>query len=227
MSEPIPPSDLFKEQLLNSLRRANPRISTIRVPKHNRVYSAGDQDKMIYIIESGQIKLAALSREGRECLLGIRIVGDLFGESCLSELGTRLETATAMENSILKRVPCETFLKYLSSDTLLLNGFLQYLAERIAEQQQVIVDLMTINSEYRLGKALLQLGDKLGKKYPSTIRIEHRISHEELSQIVGTTRPRISEFMQKFRALGLIEMSAEHFLIIKKNRLADYLARVT
>lgn len=84
---------------------------------------------------------------------------------------------------------------------------------------------MTVNSEQRLGKPLLQLAHKLGLQDPSSIRIEHKISHEELSEMVGTTRPRISEFMQRFRNLGLIETTVEHFLIIEEKKLTDYLAQ--
>ena len=70
------------------------------------------------------------------------------------------------------------------------------------------------------------LARKLGKKDPRSIRIELRISHQELSEMVGTTRPRISVFMQRFRNLGLIEMSAEHHLIIKESKLTAYLGSI-
>jgi CRP-like cAMP-binding protein len=66
----------------------------------------------------------------------------------------------------------------------------------------------------------------MGKKDPRSIRIELKISHEELSEMVGTTRPRISFFMQRFRNLGLLETNSDHFLIIKENQLTDYLAQI-
>ena len=177
---------------------------------------------MVYFIESGQIKLLMLSPEGRECLLAIHTAGDIFGELCLSGLGPRLETATAMEETILKQIPCPNFFARLGSDALF-AGFVQYLAVRIADQQQVIANLVTVDSEQRLGKTLLQLARKLGKKDPRSIRIELKISHEELSEMVGTTRPRISMFMQRFRNLGLIETNENHFLVIKEKKLTDYL----
>jgi CRP-like cAMP-binding protein len=88
-----------------------------------------------------------------------------------------------------------------------------------------IVDLLTLSSEFRLGKTLLLLAYKLGEERPSGIAIPKRIIQEELSQMVGTTRPRVSEFLQKFRQLGLIELSAERFIIIKEENLANYLLR--
>ena len=96
----------------------------------------------------------------------------------------------------------------------------------IAEQQQVIAHLVTVDSEQCLGKTLLQLARTLGKAGSDSLRIEHKITHEELSEMVGTTRSRVSVFMQRFRNLGLIETSAEHFLIIKEKKLIAYLAQI-
>ena len=177
---------------------------------------------MVFFIESGRIKLLMLSPEGKECLLAIHSAGDIFGELCLSGSGARLETATAMEQTILKKIPRSQFLARLSHDSLL-EGYVRYLAVRIAEQQQVIADLVTVDSEQRLGKTLLQLARTLGKKDLESTRIELKISHDELSEMVGTTRPRISLFMQRFRNLGLIETNLDRFLVVHEKQLASYL----
>ena len=103
---------------------------------------------------------------------------------------------------------------------------MRYLAVRIADQQQIIANLVTVDSEQRLGQTLLQLARTLGKKDPRSIRIELKITHEELSEMVGTTRPRISMFMQRFHNLGLIETNRDHFLIIKENKLTAYLGQI-
>jgi CRP-like cAMP-binding protein len=100
------------------------------------------------------------------------------------------------------------------------------MVERIAAQQQLIANLVTADSEQRLGMTLLQLAHKLGKKDVSNFHLEHKISQDELSEMVGTTRPRITMFMQRFRNMGLVEASAERFLTIKENKLTDYLARI-
>jgi CRP-like cAMP-binding protein len=218
-------AERFKQQLRDSLQSETKNTRAIKIAKHDQVYTCGDRSEMVYFIESGQIKLLMLSPEGKECILGIHTAGDIFGELSLSGLGSRLETATAMEETNLKQIPCSSFFARLRRD-LLFEGFVQYLAERIADQQQVISNLVTVNSEQRLGKTLLQLARKLGKKDPSSARIEHKISHEELSEMVGTTRPRVSKFMQRFRNLGLIERNPEHFLIIKEKKLTDYLAQI-
>jgi CRP/FNR family transcriptional regulator, cyclic AMP receptor protein len=166
-----------------------------------------------------------LSPEGKECLLAIHSAGDIFGELCMSGLGARLETATAMKETSLKQIPCPKFFARLGRDALL-EGFVQYLAVRIADQQQVIANLVTVDSEQRLGKTLLSLARTMGQKDPRSIRIELKITHEELSEMVGTTRPRISMFMQRFRRLWLIETNKNHFLIIKEKKLTAYLAQI-
>ena len=220
-----PQADLFKQQLRASLLRETANSRSVKVARHANVYSCGDRDEMVYFVESGQIKLLMLSSEGKECLLAIHGEGDIFGELCLSGLGARLETATAMQTTVLKQIPCSQFFARLSRDALY-EGFVRYLAVRIADQQQIIANLVTVDSEQRLGQTLLQLARTMGKKDPRSIRIELKITHEELSEMVGTTRPRISLFMQRFHNLGLIETNKERFFVIKEQKLTDYLARI-
>ena len=202
-----------------SLQRETINSRAIKVARHANIYNSGDQDEMVYFVESGQIKLLMLSSEGKECLLAIHGGGDIFGELCLSGLGARQETATAMKATTLKQIPCAHFFTVLNSDSLF-EGFVRYLAVRIADQQQVIANLVTVDSEQRLGQTLLQLARTMGKKDPRSIRIELKITHEELSEMVGTTRPRISLFMQRFHNLGLIETNKDRFFIIKEKKLS-------
>ena len=128
-----------------------------------------------------------------------------------------------MNATILKQIPSSQFLARLSRDSLL-EGF-RSLAVRIADQEQLIANMVTVDSEQRLGKTLLHLGRTLGKKDPHGLRIETKISHEELSEMVGTTRPRISMFMERFRKHGLLETNREHSLVVKEKKLTDYLAK--
>jgi CRP/FNR family transcriptional regulator, cyclic AMP receptor protein len=226
MIQQTPEAERFKERMRDSLRRETVDSRAVMIPRHGNVYTCGDQDEMVYFIETGQIKLLLVSPEGKECLLAIHGAGDVFGELCLAGLGARHETATAMKETKLKQIPCSQFFARLSHDELS-EGFVRYLAVRIADQQQVIANLVTVDSEQRLGQTLLQLARTMGKKDPRSIRIELKISHEELSEMVGTTRPRISVFMQRFRNLGLIETNSDRFLIIKENKLVGYLAQIS
>ena len=222
----IPQVDEFKRQLRTSLKHDTAGSRTIKVDRHGDVYKSGDQDDMVYFIDSGQIKLFKSSAEGKKCLLAFRGDGDIFGESSVSAPSARAETARAMKPSVVKQIPRVEFFKHLSGASLL-EGFVGYLAMRIAEQQQVITNMVTIPSEHRLGHTLLQLARNLGKRDPNSVRIELAISQEELSHMVGTTRSRINMFMQRFHRFGLIETNEDHFLIIEEKKLARYLARNT
>jgi CRP/FNR family cyclic AMP-dependent transcriptional regulator len=225
MIQETPQAELFKQQMRESLRQETLNSRAVTIAKHDHVYTCGDNDEMVYFIESGQIKLLMLLPGGKECLLAIHVAGDIFGELCLSGLDARLETAIAMEETVIKQIPCSNFFARLGRDALF-EGFVQYLAVRIADQQQVIANLAPVDSEQRLGNTLLRLARKFGKKDPRSIRIELKITHEELSEMVGATRPRISMFMQRFRNLRLIETNEDHFLIIKEKKLTDYLANI-
>lgn len=197
----------------------------VKVAKHAHVYTCGDPNLSVYFIESGQIKLQILTPDGKECLLSILTAGDLFGESCLTNQEGRPETAIAMTPALLRVIPRSQFLTALHQ-TNLLESFVHYLARRVAEHQAVIADLVTADSEQRLAKTLLYLARKLGRSAPPVLCIEPRLTHEELAALVGTTRPRISEFMQRFRQLGLIETSAEQGLVVQTQKLDAYLARL-
>ena len=225
MIEHNPATLLFQGQMRESLVRETKNSRAINLAKNHNVYTVGDEIEVVYFIESGKVKLVMATPEGKECMLAIHAAGDIFGELCLSGLGERTETATTMTNTVLKQLPCDKFLERLAKDALL-EGFIKYLTVRVADQQEVIANLVTVDSEQRLGQTLLQLARKHGQKDPRSIRIELRISHEELATMVGTTRPRISVFMQRFRNLGLIELNEEHHLIIKEHKLMAYLASI-
>jgi CRP/FNR family cyclic AMP-dependent transcriptional regulator len=225
MIENNPDTNLFKAQMRDSLLKETKTSQAINIAKHNNVYVVGDEIEKVYFIESGEIKLVMISTEGKECILAIYSAGDIFGELCLSGSMGRQETATAMKATVLKQIPCDKFLERLEKDDLL-AGFIKYLTVRIADQHVAIANLVTVDSEQRLGQTLLQIARKHGKKDPRSIRIEIRISHEELASMVGTTRPRISIFMQRFRNLGLMELNDERQLIIKEHKLVAYLASI-
>jgi CRP/FNR family transcriptional regulator, cyclic AMP receptor protein len=225
MIQKTPQVDKFKQQMRKSLQHETGKIKAVRFARHANVYTSGDKDEMVYFIASGQVKLLLHSATGKECPLAIHVAGDVFGELCLSGLGPRRETATAMKQTMVKQIPCNQFLARLSRDSLT-EGFLRYLTVRIADQHQVIANLVTVDNEQRLDQTLLQLARTLGKKDPHSIRIELKVSHEELSDMIGTTPSEITFFMQRFHNLGLMETNRERFLVIKENKLTHYLAQI-
>lgn len=218
----IPQADRFRQQLRESFHKQPFDCRVVRVAKNGIVYTSGQQDESIYFIHTGRIKLLLPSPVNKECLLAIRTAGDLFGELCLAGRMRRLETAVAMEDTCLKRTSYRSFLTRLRNESLL-EGLIQYLAVRLAEQQEVIVALATANSEQRLARTLIHLARILGMRDSRGTRIAQRISQEELAEMVGTTRTRIGIFLKRFRELGLIGLSEERCLVVDSGKLRAYL----
>lgn len=218
-------TNLFKQKLCNLLMKEMLACQTIKISKNASVYLAEDQDDLAYVIESGKVKLLMRSSDSRECIVAIYGSGDVFGKLCIGRLSEFMEKTVAMTDTKLRIIAYTKFLLHLSKESLL-EDFIQYLLVRVAEQQQVMANLLTVDSEQRLGKTLLQLAKFIGKKSSYGTTIELKISHEELSEMVGTTRPRISVFMQTFRNLGLVVMANNHHMIIEEQKLSHYLTQI-
>lgn len=214
-------STKFKERLRAFLEHELATSTRIRIPRNGHVFNCGDRDADLYLVESGQVKTSAYSQDGKQCLLSIYAAGDVFGELCQSSAG-RSETATAMRPTILWRIPFATFRAALV-DQELLEAFLGYLTIRLSEQQQIITNMVTMDSERRLAAALLILADKIGKRHSTGTCIEQRITQEELSGMVGTTRSRIGYFLKRFSEAGLISRLPGAFLVVNEHGLSHYL----
>lgn len=196
----------------------------VRIEAQEPIYASGDRDDSMYVIESGQVKVVMSSAGGNDCLLAVYAAGEVFGETCLDGTARRIESASAMAPTLVRRVARRDVV----AEVKRANGceaLLRHLARRLIERQTAVFDLITMDAAPRLAKSLLQIAEKLGETDGEYLRIEQRISHEELSQIVGTTRPRITAFMQQFRREGLIDTAGSRVIRVHRQRVIDYLAR--
>lgn len=192
----------------------------IRLSRNENVYNAGEAGNALYYLERGLIKTSSYSWCGKACLLNLHTAGDIIGESAL--LGRpRPETATAMTPAVLRRVPRDEFLRLLVAEDLT-EDWLCYLTSRMSEQKEVITLLVTMDSKQRLADTLLRLGAKLGTRSGHTVRIEQRITQEELAEMVGTTRSRVGLFLKQFRSDGLIRNGSDATVIIDERGLGAY-----
>src|SRR6185436_2355628 len=204
----------LRDRLLASFERDGARAETLAVSRQAMIYRAGDPGQMVYFIESGRVKLESVSRVGKACMLSIHGAGDIFGELALTGAARRVETATAMDDSQLRRMARTDFLARLRQEGLL-ELFIRYLAAQVAEQHQRIATFVTMDSEQRLGRTLLMLAPEV------------RISHEDLASLVGTTRPRVTTFLRKFRHLDLITVGEQKRLLVHEHQLAAWLTART
>jgi CRP-like cAMP-binding protein len=199
-------------------------VARTRVDAQGSIYAPGDEDDSLYLIESGQVKLSMSSASGKDCLVAIYTAGDVFGESCFTGTGKRFEHAIAMIPSVVRRVARRDLLVEMNTRTT--EALVQHLASRLAERQTAVFDLVTMDSEPRLAKVLLEVAEKLGVADGPFLVIDQRVSHEELSQIVGTTRPRITKFMQNFRRGGLIETTRRYVIRVHREKVIKYLEKL-
>lgn len=199
----------------------SPSAASLRVDGAQSIYAPGDDDDSMYLIEAGQVKLSMSSAAGKDCLLAIYTSGDVFGETCF--VGPRrFETASAMTPTIVRRFDRAEFLDAANAAQAM-DVLLRHLAERLVERQTAVFDLVTMDAERRLAKVLLGIFEKLGSADGPYLRLGQRISQEELSQIVGTTRPRITAFMQRFRQRGLLEDGANRSMRLHVGKIQEFL----
>ncbi len=171
------------------------------------VFSQGDAADAVFHILRGKIKVAVISGEGREAVVGLLGDRDFFGEGCLIAQPLRLATATAMTEAQVVRIEKAEMIRVLHAEPAFAEVFTAHLLTRNSRIEADLVDHLFNSSERRLARALLLLANfgKEGKPEPITTKI----SQETLAEMIGTTRPRVSFFMNKFRKLGFIEYNGD------------------
>ncbi len=172
-------------------------------PKGKVVFAQGDPANAIFHIQKGKVKVAVVSKNGKEAVIALLGAGDFFGEGCLAAQALRMATATAMTDSSIMRLEKATVVATLHKEPAFSEVLLSYMLTRSIRIEEDLVDQLFNSSEKRLARILLLLANfgKDGK--PETVI--SKISQETLAEMVGTTRSRVSFFMNKFRRLGFIK----------------------
>jgi CRP/FNR family cyclic AMP-dependent transcriptional regulator len=184
------------------LAKAGSGRTVFHYAKKQPVFSQGDVADAIFYIQKGKVNLSVVSAQGKEAVFAILGSGDFCGEGCLAGQTKRLATATAMTECELMRVERSAFVRVLHKETALSKTFVSYLLKRTIQVEADLVDQMFNSSEKRLARVLLQLANFGGPGVPKLIVA--KISQEMLAEMIGTTRPRVSFFMNKFRKSGFI-----------------------
>ena len=175
--------------------------------KSQVVFSQGDNADAIFYIQKGKVKVTVLSNAGKEAVIAILGPGDFLGEGCLAGRPVRLATATAMSDCTISRIEKLVTVRLLHDEPAFAEIFLAYMLSRNMRIEEDLVDQLFNSSEKRLARVLLLLANfgKEGKPEP----VIAKISQETLAEMIGTTRSRVSFFMNKFRKLGFIEYNGE------------------
>jgi CRP/FNR family transcriptional regulator, cyclic AMP receptor protein len=176
--------------------------TSLTSPKKQALYSQGDAADAVFYIQAGKVKLTVVSRQGKEAVIAILEQGSFFGESCLAGQTVRAATATALEDSSIVRIDKDAMFHVLHKEPTFAELFMSYLLAHSIRIQEDLVDQLFNSSEKRLARILLLLAHfgKEGKPEP----VIAKVSQEMLAEMIGTTRSRVSFFMNKFRKLGFI-----------------------
>jgi CRP-like cAMP-binding protein len=171
--------------------------------KDQIVFSQGDGGDAVFYIQKGEIKLTVISEQGKEAVVGILGSGQFFGEGCLNGHPLRVTTATAIDKCLITRVPKAAMIATMHNEPEFSELFMAYLLTRNSRIEEDLIDQLFNSSERRLARLLLLLANygKDGRPEP----IVGKFSQETLAEMIGTTRSRVSFFMNKFRKLGYIE----------------------
>ena len=175
--------------------------------KDEVVFAQGDAADTIYYIQKGRLKVVVISEQGKEAVVGMLEPGQFFGEGCMNGHSLRIATTTAMESSLVTAISKTAMLAMLHSEPKFSELFMAHLLTRNSRIEEDLIDQLFNSSEKRLARLLLLLANfgKEGSPQP----ISPNISQETLAEMIGTTRSRVSFFMNKFRKLGFISYNGK------------------
>jgi CRP-like cAMP-binding protein len=175
--------------------------------KDQVVFSQGDPADAVFYIQKGKVKVTVLSEHGREAVIAILGKDEFCGEGCLAGQKRRMATASTMTECEMMRIDKETIVRALHDEPAFSEMFVGYLLARTIRVEEDLVDQLFNSSEKRLARALLLLANFGKEGRPEAII--GKISQETLAEMIGTTRPRVSFFMNKFRKLGFINYNGK------------------
>jgi len=189
------------------LARAGTGKTIERYAKNQKIFIQGELADTVFFIQEGKVKLTVLSELGKEAVVGIFAAGQFFGEGCLSGAKLRAATSHAMEECLITSITKKAMLAALESEPEFSAFFIAYLLSRNSRIEDDLIDQLFNSSERRLARLLLLLADfgKEGGGAPVAVTL----SQETLAEMIGTTRSRVSFFMNKFRKKGFISYNGK------------------
>ena len=185
------------------LSKGDKGITSLSSSKNGILFSQGDVTDAVFYIQAGRAKVTVLSEHGKEAVVAILEQGAFVGESCLVGQMVRTATATTLEDPRILRIDKAVMLHLLQKQPEFASAFMSYLLRHSIRVQEDLVDQLLNSSEKRLARALLLMSNFGKEGKPETVIA--KISQETLAEMVGTTRSRVSFFMNKFRRLGFID----------------------
>jgi CRP/FNR family transcriptional regulator, cyclic AMP receptor protein len=195
--------NLIAANSMDLSKKAGTESSTQVYRSGQTIFTQGDKADAIFYIQRGHVKLTVMSKGGKKAVIGILRQGDLFGEGCLTHKSLRTSTATVIQVSNITRVKRADIARIIHREPAFAKLFISHLLFRIGRVEEGLVDQVCITSERRLARILLLLAG-FGMQSNADPDLP-KVSQETLAEMVGTTRSRVSHFMNHFREMGFID----------------------
>ena len=204
------PMDPYVTSLLEKISEGKHILS---LQKGEKIFAQGERADAIFFIQSGKVKISVVSTAGKEAVLAMLGPHNFFGEGSLVGQSLRISTATTLEPSTVFRVEKTAMVRALHDQTALSEKFIAALLVRNIDLEEDLCDQLFNHSERRLARVLLKLARLSERDVLPDAKIPVLLSHEILAEMVGTTRSRITHFMNKFRTMGLIDYNSSGFTV--------------
>ena len=212
--------DLFRGMSEPERRKFERAYTERRYPQGATIFSKGDTADSLYIVQEGNVRILSLSDEGTETIVHILKQGEVFGELLLSE-EKRALTAVAGTDARVAVLPKRSLVELLSSIPALSHNFIRFLSRRLVSVERHFVEFGHTWSYHRLARTLLQLCADHGKETPKGTVIPLRLTHEDLANMIGTTRETVTTQMNRFRRMGLVKRE-DGYLVVNRPRLEGF-----
>jgi len=193
---------------------------SVKIAKGSVLFAEGDEGDQLYVIAEGKLKLGTSSGDGRENLLSILGPGEMFGELSLFDPGPRTSTATAVTDAKLFSLGQEKLLPWLAENPMVSLQLLASLAQRLRRTNEAVGDLVFSDVPGRVAKALIDLGERFGRKTDEGLFVHHDLTQEELAQLVGASRETVNKALADFAGRNWLKLDGRAVLITDFERLS-------
>ncbi|KIG12965.1 cAMP-binding protein [Enhygromyxa salina] len=195
------------------------QVELREIPRRQVIYLPGDPGEQVYFINGGRVKTSKVTRDGKELTLAYRGAGQIFGELAVIDGSPREEMAEAMKNAIITELPVDVFRELLLADAKLCFSFLSDVGKRRRQLETKLEHLVFKDVQAKLAALLLELGEEYGQETEDGLQIGLKITHQEMANLIGSTRETISLTLAQFKKKDLLNMNGRTVVLLDQDGL--------
>lgn len=213
--------ELFRDLSPAELDALGRSVVPAQVERRTYVFKSGQPGENVYLIQKGRVRLARVSEGGREHTLGILEAGSIVGEDAIFHDGRHRNFAEAMDDVEVCAIPKEDFEKALQRSGPLSLALAKSVEERLCRTEEKLEQMVFLGVQTRLARLLLQLADTHGVREEDGVRIDLRLTHEEIGALIGSTRETTSKLLGEFRTLRYLDIRRRRIVLLDQHSLAQ------